>query len=311
MEAIVVDNLTKEYGRNQAIKNVSFRVKEGSVHGFLGPNGAGKSTTMKIMASLLKPTNGKVFIKGKEISEDPNYSKKIVGILPEELPLYGEMTVIDYLEFVGSLYGLQGKSLQNRLYFTLEKTLLMDVKDRLIMNLSRGYKQRVGVAQSLIFDPEVLILDEPTLGLDPASIKEMRELILELKKNHTIVLSSHLLHQVAQLCDEITIINKGEIVTSGAYDEIMERFKSLNVVSVSIALSDLSKIPKLEKDLDFIKSHEVIAKNENEAQVEFFFSSDGEYRPKLMAALVEKDVKVYSMNAKQTDLEEVFLEVTK
>ncbi len=310
MDAVVVDKLTKDYGNRSAIKDVSFSVRDGSIHGFLGPNGAGKSTTMKIMSGLLSATLGDVWIKGKKVSENPNYVKKIVGILPEELPLYEEMTVSDYLKFVGSIHGLKN-NLAQRLSYTLDKTNLMDVKHRLIGNLSRGYKQRVGVAQALIFNPEILILDEPTLGLDPANIKEMREFILELKKDHTIILSSHLLDQVSQVCDDITIIKNGSIVTSGAYQDIISRFRSTNIIAMELKVKDMTSLDKLVKQNDFIESVDIVGNASSVLSVHFYLKREEDYRANLSQAVVEAKCNLLSMRQIKSDLEDVFLEVTK
>ncbi|NOT78763.1 MAG: ABC transporter ATP-binding protein [Bacteriovoracaceae bacterium] len=213
--AIKIENLSKDYPGRHALTNVSFSVKKGSIHGFLGPNGAGKSTTMKIISGLIPASSGNFEIFGK------------VGFLPEHPPVYPNMNVRDYLKFILAIYSSE-KSLPaaGTLERVMEKTGLSDVKDRLIGNLSKGYQQRVGIAQAIIHSPEIIILDEPTVGLDPVAIAEIRALILELKKDHTILFSSHQLHDVELLCSDITLINHGEIVVSGKLEEILSSLKT-------------------------------------------------------------------------------------
>ncbi len=306
MKSIVVENLTKEYGPHKAVDNISFSVSHGRIHGFLGPNGAGKSTTMKMMSALLPPTSGDVFIQGKRVTQFQNYIKSVIGILPEELPLYLNMRVAEYLKFVAQINRVQEKDLAVSIKRTLKQTRLEDVAHRLIGNLSRGYKQRVGVASALVFNPEIIILDEPTLGLDPASIKDMRNLILELKKNHTIILSSHLLHEVGQLCDDLTIINKGRIVTSGSYENILREFKKSN--QIEIEFKDFKK----EKMDDFIKKNSLVDSYEIHLdKVNLKLKTDEEVRDELIKDLVQHDFKILNFSAKKTELEEIFLEVTK
>ncbi len=307
METIVVDKITKEYGSRVVLNAINFSVKEGSIHGFLGPNGAGKSTTMKIMAGLLSATDGEIYIKGKKVSQDPNYVKSIVGILPEDLPLYPYMRVEEFLRFVAQINGVMGKDIQKRVDYTLEKTRLKDVSQRVIGNLSRGYKQRVGVAQALVFNPEVIILDEPTLGLDPASIKEMREFIKELKQGHTIILSSHQLHEVGQICDELTIINEGEIVTTGSFSEIVSRFKTSNMVEVEMENFQAEKMKSLTGKLKFIESFEYV---EVENKIHFFLNTEVKSISELCDSLVQDGFKITSFNQKKSNLEDVFLEAT-
>lgn len=210
--AIEIQNLCKNYPGRMALDNVSFAVKKGSIHGFLGPNGAGKSTTMKILSGLIPESSGSFKVNGK------------VGFLPEHPPVYPNMSVGDYLKFVFAIYS---KSVsQERIAEVMGKTGLTDVKERLIGNLSKGYQQRVGIAQAIIHSPEIIILDEPTVGLDPVAIQDIRSLILELKNDHTILFSSHQLHEVELLCSDITLINRGEIVVSGSIETILNSLKT-------------------------------------------------------------------------------------
>ena len=209
---IDVKNLTKNYGSFQAVKDVSFFIDKGEVVGFLGPNAAGKTTTMRILTCYMSATEGKVSIAGFDVFENSMSVKKRIGYLPEHPPLYHEMTVESYLTFVGKIKGLSGKDLKIKLDRVLERTSTLDVRKRLIAKISKGYKQRVGIAQALIHDPEVLVLDEPTVGLDPKQIIEVRELIKELGEDHTIILSTHILPEVSATCGRVIIINNGRIV---------------------------------------------------------------------------------------------------
>ena len=212
--AIEIKKLSKSYPGRVALNEISFSVKKGSVHGFLGPNGAGKSTTMKILSGLIPPTDGEFKVNGK------------VGFLPEHPPLYSNMSVRDYLVFVQSIYSTEESKNLAAVESVIQKTGLSQVSERLIGNLSKGYQQRVGIAQALVHSPEIIILDEPTVGLDPSAINEIRELIKELKKDHTILFSSHQLHDVEILCSDITLIDQGKIVVSGPLDKIVEGLKT-------------------------------------------------------------------------------------
>lgn len=209
---IEVQNLTKSYGGITAIKDVSFQIAKGEVVGFLGPNGAGKSTTMKIITGYMAPTSGLAKVAGFDVFESPMEVKKRIGYLPETPPVYTDMYVRDYLEYVAQLKGIEKKLISKNVNMALEKTNLGSVQKRMIQNLSKGFRQRVGIAQALVSDPEVLILDEPTVGLDPKQVAEIRDLIKELKGQHTIILSTHILPEVQSTCERIIIINKGQIV---------------------------------------------------------------------------------------------------
>ena len=209
---IEVKNLSKNYGPVPAVKDLSFTVKEGAIYGFLGPNGAGKSTTMNMITGCLAPTAGVVTVNGHDIIDEAVEAKKCIGYLPEIPPLYPDMTPFEYLEFVGMAKGLRGEELYDDLEYCMEKTGILDVADRLIKNLSKGYKQRVGIAQAIVGDPGVVILDEPTVGLDPLQIIEIRSLIRELGEEHTVIISSHILQEIEAVCDHVIMISKGRIV---------------------------------------------------------------------------------------------------
>ncbi len=220
---IEIRNLSKSYGDRPAIKALNFTVRKGEVVGFLGPNGAGKSTTMKIITGYMAPTSGEVKIAGFDVFEDPLEVKRRIGYLPETPPVYHDMSVQDYLIFVASLKGVERSRIKSLLQGALEKTSLQDVRGRLIGNLSKGFKQRVGLAQALVSDPEILVLDEPTVGLDPKQVAEMRQLIRQLRGHHTIILSTHILPEVQASCEKVIIINRGEIVAEDSLEGLSRR----------------------------------------------------------------------------------------
>jgi|SRR5436190_1900307 len=233
---IVVQNLTKYYGEYPAVRNVSFEVPRGRVVGFLGPNGAGKSTTMRIIAGYLTATGGKATIDGRDVFWDPIEARKRIGYMPENCPLYGEMRVDEYLKFRGGLKGLSSGDRRKRLAYVLERCWLTDVKRQLIGTLSKGYRQRVGLADALLADPPVLILDEPTAGLDPTQIRETRKLIRELGSQHTMLLSTHILHEVEMACDSVIIINQGQVIADGSLEGVRKEHgnKSLEEIFVKL-----------------------------------------------------------------------------
>src|SRR4051795_11358987 len=217
---IKVEGLTKRYARTVAVDDISFEVEKGQIVGFLGPNGAGKTTTMRVLTCFLPPTSGKATIAGFDVLEQPMEVKKRIGYLPETPPLYPEMETAEYLKFVGQLKGLSGAELKKRVEYVCERCAIVDVRNRLIGKLSKGYRQRVGLAQAIIHNPDVLVLDEPTAGLDPKQIIETRELIKALAGDHTIILSTHILPEVSQTCQRVVIINKGRVVAVDTPDNL-------------------------------------------------------------------------------------------
>lgn len=219
---IEVTNLTKKYGNHVAVDNLSFKVEKGQIYGFLGPNGAGKSTTMNIITGYLAATSGDVTINGIDIKKDPEAAKKCIGYLPEQPPLYMDMTVKEYLGFVAELKKVPAKERREQIRLVMEMTQIQDMQERLIKNLSKGYRQRVGLAQAILGFPEVIILDEPTVGLDPKQIIEIRDLIKNLAKNHTVILSSHILSEISAVCDHVMIISKGKLVASDTAEGLQQ-----------------------------------------------------------------------------------------
>ena len=290
--AIVIENLCKVYPGRRALDNVSFSVKKGSIHGFLGPNGAGKSTTMKILSGLIPETSGKFEVHGK------------VGFLPEHPPVYPNMTVKDYLNFVFSIYAYAGSA--NHIEEVMRKTGLTDVQNRLIGNLSKGYQQRVGIAQAIVHSPEIIILDEPTVGLDPVAIADIRALILELKNDHTILFSSHQLHDVELLCSEITLINRGEIVVSGAIDTILSDLKTNMSLKARVLTFNEDAKKKLISAFA-IESVEYSVDSESKNTIlKIATKGKNDIRPELTRFLSDSSIGLLEFNEERGDLEDLF-----
>lgn len=246
---ITVEHLTKRYGDFTAVKDLSFEIEDGHVYGFLGPNGAGKSTTMNIMTGCLSATEGHVRIDGYDIFEEPGCAKKLMGYLPEQPPLYMNETPLEYLKFVGEAKGVKGRELDRQIESVISQTRLEDVKGRLISNLSKGYRQRVGIAQALLGNPGVIILDEPTVGLDPIQIIEIRDLIKQLGQKHTVILSSHILSEVQAICEKVLIIDKGKLVAFDKPENLEKLLMVSNAVSF-IAEAETDEINEVMEELE-------------------------------------------------------------
>ncbi len=304
-KSIVVESLTKEYPGRKAVDSLSFEVKRGSIHGFLGPNGAGKSTTMRMIAGLLTASSGKVLINGELQTPENNKLKNTIGLLPEHAPLYPEMSVKDYLKFVLKLHNKFNPSELDRLLSDLQ---LGEVSDRLIGHLSRGYRQRVGLAQAMIYDPEIIIMDEPTTGLDPQSVAQWREWIKNLTPKKTIIFSSHVLSEVEQLCDDITVIHQGKLKASGALSEIQKMFHHGQKVKIEVAHAH-----HLEDELrkaSFVKEVASVLHDHKKLMIELVLEGSEDMRPNLINWLVEKKVSVYSIELADFALEDIFLKLT-
>ncbi len=307
---IEVRHLTKRYGQHLAVSDLSFTIDKGVIYGFLGPNGAGKSTTMNIITGCLGATEGQVHIDGHSIAEEPMEAKKHIGYLPEQPPLYTDMTPVEYLHFVAKAKGISGKALVEQVITVMEKTRITDVAHRLIRNLSKGYRQRVGIAQALLGDPEVIILDEPTVGLDPAQIIEIRELIRELGREHTIVLSSHILSEVQAVCDHIMIISKGKLVAS----DTPEKLTALFAGTTSIKLEIQGEQPSIRAALDQVEgAGDTIFTQSPEGTIlcEVKQSGDADIRASLFQAFAEAGLPILEMQRIKASLEDVFLELTR
>lgn len=307
---IEVENLTKKYGSHVAVDNLSFRVERGMIYGFLGPNGAGKSTTMNMMTGYIAATSGTVKINGYDILKNPEQAKKSIGYLPELPPVYPDMTVYEYLRFVAELKKVKKNERQAQIEDVMKQTQIEDVKGRLIKNLSKGYKQRVGLAQAIIGYPEVIILDEPTVGLDPKQIIEIRELIRELAKKHTIILSSHILSEVSAVCDHIMIISKGKLVASDTPEGLMTLLKGGKQMKLSV-LGEQSKVEELLQSMESVKDFSMQPpKAEGLVSVNIRTEDTEDIRVELFHRLAAADMPIMELSLSEKSLEDVFLELT-
>ena len=311
---ITVQGLTKRYARTVAVDNVSFEVTKGEIVGFLGPNGAGKTTTMRVLTCFLPPTGGTATVAGYDVLEQPMEVKRRIGYLPESPPLYLEMEVIEYLTFVGQLKQLRGQELKKRVDYVIERCSVGDVRTRLIGKLSRGYRQRVGLAQAIIHNPDVLILDEPTAGLDPKQINETHELIQSLAGDHTIILSTHILAEVEQTCKKVIIINKGKVVAIDSVHNLQNRARGAESVRVEVewrdgALDSTRVLQRLEQVPGVSR---VVQKETHEQRGVFEVESlkDRFIRADLARAVVESGWNLNELRPEAMSLEEVFLQLT-
>ena len=307
---IEVESLTKKYGSHVAVDNLSFRVERGMIYGFLGPNGAGKSTTMNMMTGYIAATSGTVKINGYDILKNPEQAKKSIGYLPELPPVYPDMTVYEYLRFVAELKKVKKNERQVQIEDVMKQTQIEDVKGRLIKNLSKGYKQRVGLAQAIIGYPEVIILDEPTVGLDPKQIIEIRELIRELAKKHTIILSSHILSEVSAVCDHIMIISKGKLVASDTPEGLMTLLKGGRQMKLSV-LGEQSKVEELLQSMESVKDFSMQPpRAEGMVSVNIRTEDTEDIRVELFHRLAAADMPIMELSLSEKSLEDVFLELT-
>lgn len=309
MALIEVKNLVKKYGNHLAVDHLNFKIESGRIYGFLGPNGAGKSTTMNIMTGYLGATEGEVFINGHNILKEPEEAKKHIGYLPEQPPLYMDMTVREYLEFAAELKGIKKAKREDEITEVEKLVKIKDVEHRLIKNLSKGYRQRVGFAQAVLGFPEIIILDEPSVGLDPKQIIEIRELIRKLAKKHTVILSSHILAEVREVCDHILIISKGKLVASDTPENLERLLGEHNVVEIEAEASPsdirlvLKNVPGIEK-ID-------IKENGEETSTTFIHEKKGEdVRLSVFRAFASAGIPLLTLKASGTTLEDVFMELT-
>lgn len=307
---IEVKNLVKNYGNNVAVNDLSFKVEKGQVYGFLGPNGAGKSTTMNIITGYIAATEGEVSIDGHNIFEDPEEARKCIGYLPELPPLYMEMTPYEYLTFAAELKKLDKTTKKQMIEEAMDMTKIKDVSHRLIKNLSKGYKQRVGLAQAILGTPEVIILDEPTVGLDPKQIIEIRDLIKKLSEKHTVILSSHILSEVSAICDYVMIISKGKLVASDSPDNLSKLMGGSVTLEMSVK-AEKSALKKVLNDLKGVAEFTVEQAEENgivDAAIQISESED--IRESLFYALADAKCPIIAMKQSTMSLEDVFLELT-
>ena len=304
---IEINNLVKKYGEHVAVDHLSLTVEPGKIYGFLGPNGAGKSTTMNIITGYLGATSGTVTINGHDIFKEPEEAKKCVGYLPEIPPLYADMTVLEYLNFVAELKKLQ-KSLRKRyVEEAMETTEILDVKNRMIRNLSKGYRQRVGFAQAILGYPEMIILDEPTVGLDPKQIIEIRDLIKKLGEKHTVILSSHILTEISAVCDHVFIISKGKLVASDSTENLLDQMSGAQEIELTVR-SEADRAKALLEEIEYVDHADL--KDAKEGSILVRAKSGNDIREEVFRLMAENHIPVLEMRTVTKSLEDVFLQIT-
>lgn len=306
---IEVKNLVKKYGNHTAVDHLNFTIEEGHVYGFLGPNGAGKSTTMNIMTGYLGATEGEVLINGHDILKEPEEAKKQIGYLPELPPLYMEMTVREYLEFVAELKGIAKNKREESINEVEKMVKIWEVENRLIRNLSKGYRQRVGLAQAVLGFPEIIILDEPSVGLDPKQIIEIRELIRQLAKKHTVILSSHILAEVREVCDYILIISKGKLVASDTPENLERNLGDSDLIEVETKASP-DEVRRILETVDGIRSISTKHLENGIAWAQIQEKKNTDVRKKVFQAFAQNHQPLLKLNPLQVSLEDVFMELT-
>lgn len=307
---IEVKHLTKKYGSGVAVSDLSFKVESGKIYGFLGPNGAGKSTTMNIIAGCLAPTEGQVLIGGYDICEEPDEAKRLIGYLPEQPPLYPDMTPEEYLTFVGRAKGLRGADLHEEIEYVMDATCIGGMRSRLIKNLSKGYKQRVGIAQAMLGSPEIIILDEPTVGLDPRQIIYIRSLIKKLGERHTVILSSHILSEISAVCDYVMIISHGKLVASSPIDDLGSALGEEKATEITVRAS-VTELSALLENIGAVDGYEIDPTDEEGVlNARLTTEDEGALREQLFSALAGAGMTVYRIQPVTRTLEEMFLRLT-
>ena len=307
---IEVNNLVKRYGDHTAVDHLSFKIEKGKIYGFLGPNGAGKSTTMNMITGYIASTEGTVTIDGHDILDEPEQAKKCIGYLPEMPPLYFDMTVLEYMNFVADLKKIPKDKKKSMVAEVMEMVKITDMKNRLIKNLSKGYRQRVGLAQAILGYPEVIILDEPTVGLDPKQIIEIRDLIKSLKEKHTVILSSHILSEVSAVCDYVLIISHGKLVASDTPENLGKLAEGSNTLNL-IVKGEKDKICTALGQIEGVKNVTVAdAKEEHAWNVTVSTNEDRDVREEVFFKMADAKCPILEMQSRKVSLEEIFLELT-
>ncbi len=306
---IKLKNVTKKYGNVLALDNVSFEINEGEVVGLLGPNGAGKSTTMNIITGFIEQTAGEVIIDGYNTIKKPQKAKKQIGYMPEGVPLYGDLTVKEFVTYMAELRGVKRKEKKEKVQNALQDAGLENVQNKLTRNLSRGYKQRVSLAGTLVSEPKVIILDEPTVGLDPKQVTEIRELIKRLGKKHTVILSSHILSEVSQICNKVIIINKGKIVAIDTPENLENRVSSKNVIYVTVEDTE-NKINMMNNKISEIKEIKLIKENEDKTK-QYAIEAEGntDLRKQIFENFAKENITIFEMKKADTSLEDAFMQL--
>ena len=307
---IEVKNLVKRYGDHLAVDNLSFKVEKGQIYGFLGPNGAGKTTTMNIMTGYIAPTEGEVYINGHDIYEEPEEAKKCIGYLPEQPPLYGDMKVSEFLLFSAQLKNIPKEEIAENIRKVIELTKLEAVEKRLIKNISKGYKQRVGLASAILGFPEIIILDEPTVGLDPKQIIEIRDLIKSLGKEHTIILSSHILQEVSAVCDHVIIISHGKLVASDSPKNLGKSTDSINTLEITVKAEE-EKLKTILDEFQEISDYSISnTEEEKVCKISIKTKAGIDIRENISLELAKNKCVIFGMNMQELSLEDIFLDLT-
>lgn len=306
---IKLENVTKKYGKFEALKGISFEVNEGEVVGLLGPNGAGKSTTMNMITGFIEPNEGTIIVNGFDIMKKSLKAKKQIGYMPENVPLYPELTVKEFVSYMAELKLVERKIRKQEVEEAIKETGLEDVKNKLIRNLSRGYKQRVSMAGALVGNPEVLILDEPTVGLDPKQIIEIRNLIKNLGKKHTVILSSHILSEISQVCEKVIILNKGKVVAIDTPENLEEKTKEQNILYITVEDKE-EKMLSLKEKINDIEKLEMVKDNEDGTkQYKVISKSEKDIRKSLFEILPKEGITIFELKKAETSLEDAFIKL--
>lgn len=306
---IEVKNVTKKYGKAVAVDDISFEIKEGEIVGLLGPNGAGKSTTMNMLTGFIEQTEGEIIVDGYNMLKKPKKAKKEIGYMPEGVPLYMDLTVKEFVTYMAEIKKVNKKERKEKVEKIIEQTGLKDVEKKLVKNLSRGYKQRVSMAGALVGEPKILILDEPTVGLDPKQITEIRNLIKDLGKTHTIILSSHILSEVSQICNKVIIINKGKIVAVDTPENLENKVSNNNMIYVTVEDKD-NKIESVKEKVQGIEKIELIKNNEDGTK-EYVIETakDTDIRKEIFAELAKDNITIFEIKKADSTLEDAFMKL--
>lgn len=306
---IEVKNVTKKYGSITAVDNISFKIEEGEIVGLLGPNGAGKSTTMNMITGYIEPTEGEILINGYDISRKPKKAKSQIGYMPEGVPLYSDLTVKEFITYMAELKRVDRKTKKEKVQKIIEQTGLKDVENRLTRNLSRGYKQRVSMAGALVGEPQILILDEPTVGLDPKQITEIRALIKELGKTHTVILSSHILSEISQICNKVIIINKGKIIAIDTPENLERKVSNNNSLYITVEDTE-NKMDTIKEKIPQINKIELMKENEDGTkQYVLETNADTDLRKIIFSEFAKENITIFEMKQADATLEDAFMKL--
>lgn len=306
---IQLKNVTKKYGNFTAVEDISFDIKEGEIIGLLGPNGAGKSTTMNMITGFIEQTEGEILIDGIDMLKRPKKAKREIGYMPEGVPLYSDLTVKEFVTYMAQIKKVKRKEIKENVQKTLQDTGLIDVQNKLIKNLSRGYKQRVSLAGTLVSNPKILILDEPTVGLDPKQITEIRTLIKDLGKNHTVILSSHILSEVSQICNKVIIINKGKIVAIDTPENLENKVSQDNSIYVTVEDPE-NKVENVANKIEGIREIK-LAKKDEDGTKQYIISAekDKDLRKIIFETFAKENITIFEMKKGDTTLEDAFMKL--